>query len=144
MIFLRRSSIKRAWSVLAVASLVFASGCKESSTCTASGKVLVDGQPAEGVYIVFHGADQSTTRSNSDGSFSLDINAPGDSIVTAFWPTITIKGVETIEGPDRLRGFYRDASHPATRVTIQAGQNDLPPISLTNPARGKSRANVRR
>jgi hypothetical protein len=116
-----------------------------------NGTVLVDGQPAEGVYVVFHSAggpagrpDSGTARSGGDGSFSLVVNAPGESVVTAFWPTVTVKGVETIEGPDRFGGAHRDTNRPVARATIREGRNDLPPIAMTGPAPARGRARGRR
>lgn len=131
---------------LLAASLVLIAGCGGPRPCIVTGKVLVDGRPAEGVYLVFYSAagppgraDSGTARSGGDGSFSLAVSTPGETIVTAFWPTVTVKGVETIEGPDRFGGLYRDAARPVATATIQEGENKLPPIAMNTPARGRAR-----
>lgn len=142
----------RYFSALVCGVVLATAGCGGgTSPCAVTGKVLVDGQPAEGVYVVFHTAggtggqhDSASARSGSDGSFSLVVSAPGESVVTAFWPTVTVKGVETIEGPDRLRGIHRDPSRPVAKATIQAGENTLPPISMTSPGPAKTRTRGRR
>jgi len=126
-------------------------GCGGPSACVATGKVLVDGKPAEGVYLVFHtvGApagqpDSGTTRSDSDGSFSLVVSTPGEAVITAFWPMVTQKDGDTVEGADQLGGFYRDARRPASKATIREGETTVDPIMLTRPKPGKTRDRDRR
>ena len=127
-----------------VAGLLIAiAGCGGPKPCVATGQVLVDGVPTEGVYVVFHTvggtggqADSGTTRSGSDGSFSLVVSAPGETTVNAFQPTVTEKEDETIEGPDVFRGLYSNPQRPVLKTTIQAGDNALPPIKLTRSPPG--------
>ena len=125
--------------LLAVGLLMLV-GCGGPEPCTVTGKVLVDDRPAEGVYVVFHTAgdssgrpDSGTARSGEDGSFSLIVTRPGESKVTVFWPTVTVKDQDTIEGADRFGGAYRDPRRPVSTATIREGENVLPPISLKAP-----------
>ncbi len=136
---------------LLVVGLLMLAGCGGPEPCTVTGKVLVDDRPAEGVYVVFHTAgdtsgrsDSGSTRSGEDGSFSLVVNKGGESIVTAFWPGVTVKDQDTIEGPDRFGGAYRDPRRPAARVTIREGENALAPIALKVPSAAKARTRGRR
>ncbi len=131
--------------------LLISLGCGGPTACTVTGKVLVDDQPAEGVYVVFHTVegstarpDTGTARSRSDGSFSLLVSEPGEATVTAFWPKVIVKDVETIEGPDRFHGVYRDPQRPVTKVAIHEGDNVLPPISLNRPAPSQELRRARR
>ena len=87
--------------------------------------------------------ESGTARSRADGSFSLVVDEPGESVVTAFWPTVTVKDVETIEGPDRFRGAYADPQRPVAKPTIRPGDNALPPIALAGPSSAKSHARGR-
>ena len=151
-----RLQTPRLWSqsaatFLAAGVLFAAPGCGGPRPCTVSGKVLVDNSPAEGVYICFHTAgdspgqpDSGSARSGDDGSFSLVVTKPGEAKVTAFWPTVTVKGQDTIEGDDRLKGAYRDPRRPVSTVTIHEGENVLSPISLKDPSPGKARNHGRR
>lgn len=143
------TSIERR-ELLAVGLLMLAGCGGGPEPCAVTGKVLVDDRPAEGVYVVFHTAgdtsgrpDSGSTRSGDDGSFSLVVSEAGESIVTAFWPSVTVKDQDTIEGPDRFGGAYRDPRRPAATVTIRAGANALEPISLKAPAAAKARGRGR-
>jgi hypothetical protein len=140
--------ISLAASPFAAGLLFMIVGCGGPRPCVVTGKVLVDNAPAEGVYVIFHTVGGSTERPDSgssrtvdDGSYSLVVSMPGDSVVTAFWPKVTVNDVETTEGPDLFGGLYRDPQQPVAKVTIREGENDIPPISLTRLKPGKS--NVR-
>ncbi|APW64120.1 hypothetical protein [Paludisphaera borealis] len=146
-----RRWIRSAATSVVAGLLVTAVGCGGPESCLVSGKVLVDDRPAEGVYVVFHTAGDSTglpdsgsARSGDDGSFTVVVSTPGESTVTAFWPTVTVKDQDTIEGVDRFGGAYRDPRRPVATVTIHEGENAVPPIKLTSPPRGKSRTSSRR
>ena len=118
--------------------LVACSGCSRSvEICTASGKVLVNGRPADGAYIVFHAVDDpererspDTARTEKDGSFSARVRGAGEYAVTVFWPSVIEEQGEVIEGEDYFKGKYRN---PVQRLTISEGENALPPIVLTYP-----------
>lgn len=114
-------------------------GCGQRDDApTISGTVTVDGQPAEGLYVVFHDAQEnnsdsvaSSTRTASGGKFVWTVPKPGNYIVTAFWPEKIVTQEETIEGADRLSGKYRDLKSPAATVSITAGENQLDEIELS-------------
>jgi hypothetical protein len=143
--------ISLAASPFASGLLLMIVGCGGPSSCVVTGKVLVDNAPAEGVYVIFHTVggtterpDAGSARSVEDGSYSLVVSMPGDSVVTAFWPKVTVKDGETTEGPDLFGGLYRDPQQPVAKVAIHEGENDVPPISLTRPKPGKSNGRDRR
>ncbi|MFO0957393.1 MAG: hypothetical protein U0800_07985 [Isosphaeraceae bacterium] len=115
-------------------------GCGGPKSCVARGKVLVNGKPAEGVYLVFHTPnppagrpDSGSARTLDDGSFRVTLDQPGETVVTAFWPAVAEKGPDTIEGADRFDGAYRTGRNPAARATIREGDNEIPPIELNLP-----------
>ena len=114
------------------------------------GKLLYQGKPAAGAVVVFHpvGADLRARRPNAqvgpDGSFSLVTAdragaAPGEYVITVFWPmdlpppnpreplTRLKRGIEAT--PDRLSGRY--AGQTTSALTAQvAGPTNLPLIDL--------------
>lgn len=114
-------------------------GCSQADqTPMIEGMVTVDGKPAGGLYVVFHDAGDphadevaSSTRTQEGGHFTWTVPEPGEYVITAFWPKRIVTEEETIEGPDMLRGKYRSLKSPAATVTIQAGENELPPIALS-------------
>ena len=79
---------------LAVAAMFLVSGCaRKVKPCPASGTVLVNGQPGNGVYVVFNLIDNearkqtpNATKTREDGSFSMAVREPGEYAVTVFWP----------------------------------------------------------
>jgi len=128
----------------AVGLASFAAGCGGPTPCVVSGSVLVDDQPAEGVYVVFHPAgkpaaspDVGSARTVGDGSFKAVVDAPGESAVTVFWPRAKLQDGDLIEGADVFGGRHRDPQNPVAKLTVQEGDNALAPIKLTNPARGR-------
>jgi hypothetical protein len=98
------------------------------------GDVLVNGKPADGVYLVFHPAEDPTVsvavRTEEDGSFTWSLPQPGEYVVTAFWPEVIVSDEETVEGDDRFRGKYRHMGTPVTTLDIDAGMNLLEPLRL--------------
>lgn len=134
---------------LAAGTALAAAGCGGPTPCVVSGSVLVDGQPAEGVYVVFHALDKpspldsGSARTLEDGSFSAVVDAPGESAVTVFWPGSKVQDGDLIEGADAFGGRHRDPRDPVAKLTVKEGGNSIPPIKLTSPTRGK-RSSVRR
>ncbi len=124
-----------------VAALFLVSGCaRPVKPCPTSGSVLVNGQPAGGVYVLFHALDNpqkkqtpDAARTRADGSFSMRVHGPGEYAVTVFWPSVTEENGDLIEGPDQLGGKHRNPEQPVVKATIQAGENSVPPIHLTFP-----------
>ncbi len=122
------------------ACLLLASGCGPSEKpCLVSGQVVVNGRPAEGVYVVLHGPGEpegqtsASTRTGRDGVFSLQVSGPGDYALTLFWPSVTVEANETIEGEDRFKGRYRDPHHRFQKVAIREGDNSLAAIKVKAP-----------
>jgi len=110
-------------------------GCSSAaSSQSANGTVTVDGKPVSGVYIVIHDAATKAAISSActrdGGHFSWTVSEPGEYLITAFWPQRIETEEETIEGPDQLRGKYRNVQKPVAKVTIVAGENTLPSIEL--------------
>lgn len=106
-----------------------------------SGQVLVNGQPAKGVRLVFHHqgdwggtviAPQAWTE--EDGSFvletySLKDGAPaGDYRVTAEWPAYR-RGKNW--GPDQFGNRYAKAETSGLTAHVENRSNKLPPFELT-------------
>jgi hypothetical protein len=106
------------------------------------GRVLdAQGGPAAGALVVFHprhgGGDvKPLARAGADGVFVLTTFKEGDGApageyaVTVEWPAAK-KGPLDPEGPDRLRGRYRDPASPAARFTVEKRpDNEVPPLRL--------------
>jgi len=127
-----------------VAALILAAGCGGPPPNVVSGRVLVEGEPAGGVYLVFHAGgdarESGSARSGDDGAFRAVVDATGESAVTAFWPTATVRGQDYIEGPDRFGGAYRDPGRPVATVTVREGETALEPIALPSPAKSRVRS----
>jgi hypothetical protein len=125
---------------LLVASAGMALGCGDQfeaprSAYNATGVVTVAGVPTAGVYVYLSeiGNAQAATlgaKTDANGTFSLSVTAPGEHAVTAKWPQVTVDHGEEIEGEDRFRGKHANPGKPILKVTIQAGENTLPPINL--------------
>jgi hypothetical protein len=124
-----------------VAALLLLGGCSRTvKPCPVSGTVSVNGQPAGGVYVLFHVIDDpqkkqapDATRTRADGSFSARVHGPGEYAVTVFWPSVNIEDGEAIEGEDHFAGKHRAPENPVLKATIQPGENVLAPIHLTYP-----------
>jgi hypothetical protein len=89
------------------------------------------------VYVQFHVTGPTGqlapdgAKTDADGKYRVPLHSPGEYVVTAFWPRVTTVENEEIEGEDRLRGRYRNRAHPASKLTIRDGENELPAINLT-------------
>jgi hypothetical protein len=111
------------------------------------GKVLVNGQPAEGATVVLYGttpelqglgtvAPSGTT--DADGEFDLRSYDPGDGApageynVTVVWPEKSFPGAdEEFHKPgDQLGGKYADPKSTPLSVQIEEGTNELAPFEL--------------
>lgn len=122
-------------------------GCGGPEPCIVTGKVLVDGEPAGGVYVVLHasggpagGSEVGTDRSGEDGTFSIVVDEPGDAVVTAFRPrAMTTKEGDAVDGADDFRGRYRDPQSPVAKLSVRRGANTLLPIELKAASRSSSR-----
>ncbi len=130
--------------------LCFIVGCESGSKLVpATGKITVDGKPAEGAVILFHpeGSNEiksvSSAVSKADGSFvPVTDSEPGIPVgsykLSVNWPDASVKPTETQlmmgtaePGPDLLKGRYisKDKSKLTTEVT--ATTTELPALALT-------------
>ncbi|MFH5802781.1 hypothetical protein [Alienimonas sp. DA493] len=130
----RRRGPRGQLALLAAAAALVGCG-EEAAVSTVAGRALVDGEPAGGVYVVFHPPATGegppiAVRTADDGTYSKTLPAAGEYAVTAFWPAVIEREEETVEGPDRLRGRYRSPGRPALTASVAGGKNELPPIEL--------------
>jgi hypothetical protein len=116
-----------------------------------SGTVLVNDQPAEGVYVIFHtvgqppgSVDSGSARTDKDGAFSLVVAEPGEAAITVFWPEVKVENGETFEGADLFGGRYRDPNRPVSKTVVHKGKTVLPPITLTKSLSVNPRAQAPR
>jgi len=146
------------WSVLLVTALCVA-GCGPDhgrlEPHPVSGQVLINGEPAAACTVVFVPVDpdlkgQVMPGGNTleDGSFQLTTHETGDGApvgeygVTLHWAAKTWPTMEAEMrrdgdpvkpvGPDRLQGAFSSPDKSGVTVTIEAGENNLPPFRLDN------------
>lgn len=135
--------------------LVCWSGCRDGRVVRypVQGTVLVDGQPADGAFVFLFPLDGSEEVmklrpygiTDANGTFTLSSLSPNDGspvgefAVTVRWPdrhpTQMGNGNEKrsgLAGYDRLNGRYTSPTKSPLKVTITAGQNELPPFELTS------------
>ena len=106
----------RGWLGAMLLAATLGCGGSGETLIPVSGSVAVDGQPAEGVVLLFHGGNGvSTATSDVSGSFSTVTNGEsgmpaGSYKVTASWPEPIKFGSggmgETPDSPDRLGGAF--------------------------------------
>ncbi len=128
---------------LATVLLAFIAGCGEKGPTLLSvkGNVTVDGEPAEGVSLLFHGANTvSTATSDSSGSFTVVTDTKpgmpaGSYKVTASWPEPMKFGSggmgETPDTPDRLAGKFVSRDQSKISVDVTDSTTELPVIELS-------------
>jgi len=131
----------RLW--LGVVMLAATLGCGEQGVplLPVKGSVTVDGKAAEGVVLLFHGANTvSTATSDAAGSFSTVTNGEagmpaGSYKVTASWPEPIKPGSggmgATPDTPDRLGGKFLVRDQSTISVEVNADRTDLPAIDLS-------------
>ncbi|WP_422929739.1 hypothetical protein [Singulisphaera sp. PoT] len=134
-------------TALAAATLASFSGCGGPGEAgprvyPVSGKVLIDGKPADKARISFHasgaavGPSTPYAVSGQDGSFRpttilAEDGAPaGEYSLSVIWPAVTVDHGEEVDGPDRLRGAYNNPQTSGLKATIKEGANELPPLEL--------------
>lgn len=125
------------WAVLACLALA---GCAQpDQSCSVTGRVLVNGKEAEGLYVAFHAVGDGprqaagSARTGKDGSFALRVPRPGEYAVTVFWPSVLVSEGETAEGEDRFKGKYLDPQRPALKAAVQGREHSLPPVEIKFP-----------
>jgi hypothetical protein len=104
-----------------------------------SGKVLYDGQPAEGATVVLHSADPNGPKPSgtveADGSFTLRTHphgegAPaGDYAVIVTWYPPNSRGLENPK--NKLPARYAVPAQSGLTATVRAGPTELEPFQLT-------------
>jgi hypothetical protein len=132
----------RTGRLLATGLLILVAGCAGEGGVPlhpASGRVLVDGQPAEGVQVRLRPADRPDdldalrpfAETAEDGTFELGTHEKGDGVpvgpykATLYWPD-RLPGLPGVK--DRLGGKYDEAAESPFSVTIGAGENLLEPF----------------
>lgn len=138
-------SFRKGFPFLFLALLGFFSlGCGGDSrppTYPVKGKLLVDGKPAHEAFIWFHPADpkgqRSSAQADDKGDFQLSSfvsgdGAPvGDFTLTFEWPEKSGPFKTQFEGPDRLKGKFKDQASSTHKVTIDKQGKDLGTINLS-------------
>ncbi len=144
----------RAWhrTVVVTSCILFASihsGCekriKRLPVYQVSGKILVNGQPAEhaqislqptkpamkGERIVIPNAVALPDGTFNVGTYSGSDGAPaGEYSITIVWPQVTVEGGEETFGPDRLKGLYRLPDNRLPKFTVEERDNEIPTIDI--------------
>jgi len=152
----------RCWSMpslglLFIPVLLLLQGCRgedwQASTYPAQGRITINGKPPEGAVVELHsrGEEKPDVRNSrpwgivqSDGTYSLstyeksDGAPPGEYAVTIRWPP----DVSQPSFADRLGGAYSTTRKSKWSVTIEEGENELPPIEITG-ARVQSKEHAR-
>ena len=129
------------WLGAVLLSATFGCGGSGETLIPVTGSVAVDGQPAEGVVLLFHGGNGvSTATSDTSGSFSTVTNGEsgmpaGSYKVTASWPEPVTFGSggmgETPDTPDRLGGTFMVLGQSKISVEVDSSTTELPPIELS-------------
>lgn len=110
-----------------------------SAATPVSGVVLVDGSPAEKVWIQVYTADGSKqidmggrTNTNSEGKFEFTTYRAGDGLVSGQYKLTFLgqhfnKKKGLFEGPDLLKGRYKDPKKSEIKLDVEQGkpQKDL-------------------
>ncbi len=108
------------------------------------GTVTYNGKPPDGAVVQFwplplDKVDWRTVKPSArvgpDGVFRLNTYEMGDgAVVGEYAVTVLWTGSNPdVPRPDLFQGRYSDPKRPVLKVTIQDGENALPPITLTGP-----------
>jgi hypothetical protein len=138
-------------SMLAGMATVLAvfTGCGKGQVKTypVSGEVIVDGKPAEDVFIYLHTVTPENPpafptpfgKVEKDGRFVISTfgngdGAPaGDYVVTFAWRARSGLMKQHFDGPDRFKGQYYDKEKSNFHVTIKKEPNALTKFELKAP-----------
>jgi hypothetical protein len=150
---------QRTIALLSLLGLFASAGCSggtnegRPAVYPASGKVVIQGQPASGVLVVLHPVEGSlaaqkgvkpSATTEEDGTFQLssyeqnDGAPPGEYAATIQWfqpaasPANGRPALPAGFAPpsDRLRGKFKDPRNSPWKITISEGENDLQPIEI--------------
>lgn len=120
-------------------------GISVPSTAPVSGVVKYKGKPLQGIRVTLHSQDESAKsefipsgQTGPDGKFVLSTGAPGNGappgtyVVTFEKPEIgSAASTGSIETEiDAFGGKYSDRAQSKWTVTIEQGENSLPPFEL--------------
>jgi hypothetical protein len=135
---------------------VFFSGCSAEITVTqpVAGEVRVNGQPVQGVQVVFHAQQEQaeiylrpSAKTGPDGGFVLSSVNPSDGAlpgryrITLTWRAPTEPGTGGLLGggvpdavaADRLWGRYSNPQTSGLSFEVVDGLNTVPPIDVQVP-----------
>lgn len=142
------------WPLVIVAALLALAGCEAKEervpVVPVTGKVLVDGQPAERATVIFHLRSGSEMRAEAtgvapptptgevkpDGTFALnsytagDGAPPGDYAVSIIWPQGTSQIGGDADTGDRLGGKYANPETSGLRATVGSSATEIPAFEL--------------
>ncbi|WP_337173417.1 hypothetical protein [Paludisphaera sp.] len=121
----------------------------------ASGKVIVDGEPASGVLVRLRPADDPDSldapvpfgTTDDEGVYVLGTREAGDGApvgrykVTLFWPDRPL-GLQPAE--DLLGGVYAVADRSTLEATIAEGEQVIPPFEVAKSAARPKKAPARK
>jgi hypothetical protein len=112
-------------------------------TFPASGQVLWEGQPLAGALVVLHPQTAGDTgllpaRAETDeqgkfvlGTYDSEDGVPaGDYRVTVHWHPLQKNGESFEPGPDVVPAQYSDPAQSELKISIAAGENQIPPLNL--------------
>ena len=143
------------YSVQTLLCLVALSHCLCSTGCTkaasglvqVTGKVMVDGKPAEGASLVFFPAPPGEPNNvaagvvDVDGKFTLVTNmepgiTPGKYNVTVVWPDRSTKESKTFsmgskDLPDLLKSKYADPKKSKLSAEVTESTTEIPTFELS-------------
>src|SRR5262245_47177177 len=105
------------------------------------GRVLVDGEPAEGVTVRFHSLDdpddelvRPTATTDADGGFLVSTYKTNDGMPAGSYAVSLVRLPKGYQGPieraNKLPARYSEAETSGIKVQITAGENVLPPFEL--------------
>lgn len=114
-------------------------GPPREPTFPITGRVLVDGQPANNLKVTFHPESGKSigAYTDSDGHFSVGTYEAGDGAPSGTYKLTFEYGQINLMsgrygGPDKLNGRYADSETSEHTVTVEDGtENDLGEIALT-------------
>lgn len=144
-----RFSVKTWLSLVALSLLSCSIGCPKASSglVQVTGKVMVDGKPAEGASVMFFPAPpgEPTTIAagvvDGAGQFTLVTNLepginPGKYNVTVIWPEPSPKESKTFsmskrDPPDLLKSKYADPKKTTLSAEVTTSTTEIPPFELS-------------